>query len=80
MLRFGQCFLVSWEIMGLEFRDEHCGAIVIPDGAILQVARFPCEYDFRMADVRWQNRKVLVFAADLIHRATAVAAESALAS
>jgi len=70
MIKRGQLYHVDWEMIGLE-RDTQgrTSAVIIPAGSTLQIVKFPCPEDIRLASVDWDGRSVKVFGPDLVHRA-----------
>ena len=69
MLKAGQRFGVTSEIVAIEPFEDGMRAVIIPVGESLCLVKFPCKADDRMADVLWEKRPIVVFGRDLQLRA-----------
>jgi hypothetical protein len=58
------------EILALESFEDRSMAVMIPPGSIVIVVNHSCPNDDRLAEISWDNQKLMVFSLDLTHRAT----------
>ena len=69
MLKTGNKFLLSTEVLAIERRLGRSHTIAVPSGAVLEVADLRCEDDGRLTEVLWEERRLLLFGKDLLHLA-----------
>ena len=72
----GKHFRLKAATLGIESVGEQRTAIMIPAGAVIEVLSGPRPDDKRMVDVLWEDRKLVVFAEDIIKRGEEVQATS----
>lgn len=69
MLKPGQVFLLTSDIVAIEPFEERMRAVLVPAGESVCVVKYPCGADDRMADVIWDGKPIVVFGRDLQTRA-----------
>jgi hypothetical protein len=69
MLRSGQVFRLTSDIVAAEPFENRMSAVVIPVGESLCVVNYPFQNDDGMADVLWGERPIVVFGRGLLDRA-----------
>lgn len=74
MLKAGQRFTVTSEMVAIEPLENRMCAVVVPVGETIRLVRYPCQSDDRMADVLWGKRPIVVFGRDLQLRANEIKA------
>jgi len=74
MLKGGQRFTVTSEMVAIEPLENRMCAVIIPVGETVSLVRYPCASDDRMADVLWGKRPIVVFGRDLQLRANEIKA------
>ena len=77
MLKAGQMFRVTSEMVAIEPSENRMHAVVIPVGELICLVSYPCKADDRMADVLWGQRPIVVFSRDLQLRANEIRAMAA---
>ena len=77
MLKAGQVFRLATDVVAIEPFENRMRAVLIPSGNVVQVTKYPCPADDRMADVLWDGKPVVVFGRDLHERAQEITAMSA---
>ena len=68
LLKAGQLFRLTTEIMAIRPIGNRMGAVTVPSGSSIRVVKFPHENDDRMADATWDGQPVVVFGRDLVER------------
>ncbi len=65
MLKNGQKFLVSMDVLAIERTEGVSQTVTVPSGSVVEVEKGICADDSRMAEVIHENRRMRMFADDL---------------
>lgn len=80
MLKAGQLFRLTCDIVAIEPLEDRMRPILIPPGNTICVVKYPCAGDDRMAHVLWDGKPVVLVGRDLHYRAKEIKAIAARVS
>ena len=75
-MKHGQCFRLTRYAMAIAQRDSRNVAIMVPEGAIIEVLNGPFD-GVRLMDVRYNGEVIMMFTNDMEHHTEIVRAETA---
>ena len=73
----GDRFCLNCAVLAIELLNGRTCAVTIPAKAVVEISVFPSSQDESMAEVIYGDRKMLIFAMDLLVRAAKVNASTA---